>query len=361
MSTDVYKRLRNHYHQHPLGFPETESEVELRILERLFSEEEAEMALYLTPRLETAKALADRVRKDPEELGSLLERMAEKGQILALGEKGNRGYLLVPYIPGVWEFQVNRLDKEFAEKCEAYYAFQAEDMFSSATPPVRVVTVEKHVQGAVTVYPFEVASQIVREAKKIALADCICRKQNKLLGKGCNKPYEEMCINLSYAAEYYIERGLGKEVSVDDALKAIERGEEAGLVRTAWLNVQKGPMGLCQCCSCCCHALRAAYELEIPNAVAKSNFVPLIDMDICDGCEFCVDICPMDALSLDRDEKPVWNPDRCIGCGLCVSACSTGSITLERVAQDQVVVPPETYTKLMTVIAHEKGRPYFYK
>jgi len=45
MPKEVYKKLRSHLHKHPLGFPETESEVELKlkILERLFSEEEAEM------------------------------------------------------------------------------------------------------------------------------------------------------------------------------------------------------------------------------------------------------------------------------------------------------------------------------
>jgi electron transport complex protein RnfB len=86
MHAEVYKKLRGPYPKHPLGFPETESEVELKILTRLFSEEEAEMALHLTPRPETAKALAGRLGKDSAELGSLLERMADKGQILTLGQ-----------------------------------------------------------------------------------------------------------------------------------------------------------------------------------------------------------------------------------------------------------------------------------
>lgn len=361
MSTDVYKRLRNHYHRHPMGFPETKSKVELRILERLFSEEEAEMALCLTPKPETAKALAKRLDKASRELESLLERMAARGQVLTLGEKANRSYLLVPYVPGVWEFQVNSLDRELAEECEAYYALQAKDMYSSVTPPVRVVTVEKHIPVTLEVYPFEVASQIIQGSKKIALADCICRKQSKLLGKDCQKPHEAVCMYLSFLAEYFIERGLGKEISVDDALKAIEMGEQAGLVRTAWLNVQKGPTSLCQCCSCCCHALRAVYELERPNAVARSNFVPTIDSELCTGCESCVDICPMDSLTMDTNDRVVRNPARCIGCGLCVSVCAEGSITLERVAQEQAAVPPENYTKLMRDIAHEKGKTYFYK
>jgi NAD-dependent dihydropyrimidine dehydrogenase PreA subunit len=287
--------------------------------------------------------------------------MGNKGQILALGEKDTRTYLLVPYIPGVWEFQVNRMDKEFAEECEAYYPFQAKEMYRSATAPVRVIAVEKNIPRAFQIYPFEAASRIVKESKKIALADCICRKHNKLLAKGCQKPHEGMCIYLSPLAEFFIEHGWGKEASVDDALQALERGEEAGLVRTAWLNVQKNPTGLCQCCPCCCHALRAVYELKIPNALAKSNFVPVIDMEACTGCESCVDICPMDALLIDGNEKTSWNSTRCIGCGLCVSRCLTGAIRLERVSEGQTSIPPETYSKLMTAIAHEKGKTYFHR
>ncbi len=138
MHKEVYKNLRSHFHKHPLGFPETESEVELKILASLFSEEEAEMALHLTPRPATAKALAEKLGKETAELGSLLERMADKGQILTLGEKDKRSYLLVPYIPGVWEFQVNRMDKEFAEDCEAYYPCQAKEMYSSTIPEARL-------------------------------------------------------------------------------------------------------------------------------------------------------------------------------------------------------------------------------
>ncbi len=361
MHKEVYKELRSHLHKHPLGFPETESKIELNILGRLFSEEEAEMMLELTPKPEAAESISERLHKDTKELGALLEKMAEKGQILTLGGKHNRGYLLVPYVPGIWEFQVNRMEKEFAEHCESYYPSQAKEMFSSATRPLRVVAVEKNVPGGLKVFPFEVASQIVKDTKKIALADCICRKHNKLIGKGCQRPHEAVCIYLSPLAEYFIERGWGKEAGVDDALRAIERGEEAGLVRISWMNVQRGPTGLCQCCPCCCHGLRAVYGLNIPNAVAKSNFVPGIDLELCTGCEACVAACPMDALTLGKKNKVSWNQARCIGCGLCVSGCPTGSIKLERVSEEQVILPPETYGKLMSAIAHEKGKTDFYK
>ncbi len=246
-------------------------------------------------------------------------------------------------------------------KIAAYYPSQAKAMYSSVTSPLRVVAVEKNIPGGLQVFPFEVASQILKNAKKIALADCICRKHKKLIGKGCKRPHESVCMYLSPLAEYFIEQGWGKEASVDDAMRAIKMGEAAGLVRISWMNVQNGPTSLCQCCSCCCHGLRAVYGLKIPNAVAKSNFVPRIELELCTGCESCLSACPMSALTIGESNKAQWNPVRCIGCGLCVSACPTGSIKLQQVSGEETMIPLERYGKLMTAIAHETGRTQFYK
>ncbi|RTZ98565.1 MAG: 4Fe-4S ferredoxin, partial [Deltaproteobacteria bacterium] len=43
--TDIYEKLARHLDHLPAGFPATESGVELRILRRLFSEEEAGIAM----------------------------------------------------------------------------------------------------------------------------------------------------------------------------------------------------------------------------------------------------------------------------------------------------------------------------
>ncbi len=44
----IYKKLARHLDNLPGGFPPTDSGVELRILKRLFTEEEAELAIRLT-------------------------------------------------------------------------------------------------------------------------------------------------------------------------------------------------------------------------------------------------------------------------------------------------------------------------
>jgi hypothetical protein len=40
MQTEVYEKLRRHFHKHPLGFPATEEQVEIKILKWIFNEEE---------------------------------------------------------------------------------------------------------------------------------------------------------------------------------------------------------------------------------------------------------------------------------------------------------------------------------
>ncbi len=76
MTAKVYYDLREQLDQYSNGFPSTESGVEMRILEKLFSEEEAEMYLNLSLMLETPEAVAQRIGGDSGAVAALLERRA---------------------------------------------------------------------------------------------------------------------------------------------------------------------------------------------------------------------------------------------------------------------------------------------
>jgi ferredoxin len=52
-----------------------------------------------------------------------------------------------------------------------------------------------------------------------------------------------------------------------------------------------------------------------------------IDKKKCIGCGDCLDVCPVEALSLEN-EKAVVN-DECIDCGACVNTCPEGAISLD--------------------------------
>ena len=46
----------------------------------------------------------------------------------------------------------------------------------------------------------------------------------------------------------------------------------------------------------------------------------------CTGCGDCVDVCPVEALSIEND-KAVVN-DECIDCGVCIDECPSGALSL---------------------------------
>ena len=67
---DTFQQLARHLDNLPAGFPATESGVELRILKRLFTAEEAEIAVNLTLVPEPASAVAQQLGRDEAELAS---------------------------------------------------------------------------------------------------------------------------------------------------------------------------------------------------------------------------------------------------------------------------------------------------
>ena len=52
-----------------------------------------------------------------------------------------------------------------------------------------------------------------------------------------------------------------------------------------------------------------------------------VNADICTGCGICVDLCPLEAISLN-DDKAVIDEDTCTECSLCVDECPNDAISL---------------------------------
>ena len=113
MPAAVYRKLARHLDSLPCGYPVTESGVELKILERLFTPEEAELATHLTLLHEEARVVARRAGIDPSQAKKRLDEMARKGLIMdAVIEGQPPRYQAAQFAIGIWEFQVDRLDPE---------------------------------------------------------------------------------------------------------------------------------------------------------------------------------------------------------------------------------------------------------
>ena len=63
MSENIYRQLQQRLDLYSMGFPATESGIELKILKYLFSEDDAKMFLSLTHKL--AIDIIDRIKPEP--------------------------------------------------------------------------------------------------------------------------------------------------------------------------------------------------------------------------------------------------------------------------------------------------------
>jgi len=123
---DVYRRLQRHIDNMPIHFPATKTGVELRLLKRLFTPEEAEIALSLSVQPEPVEKIHKRLRGrySVQRLGEMLTNMVAKGAIIGArvssGGKSSIGYGKAPLIVGMFEFQVDHLTKELVEDVHAY-------------------------------------------------------------------------------------------------------------------------------------------------------------------------------------------------------------------------------------------------
>ncbi len=55
----------------------------------------------------------------------------------------------------------------------------------------------------------------------------------------------------------------------------------------------------------------------------------MIDKKVCIGCGTCVSICPVGAISFDKDGKAQIDKTICIGCGACQANCPVSAIDID--------------------------------
>jgi Na+-translocating ferredoxin:NAD+ oxidoreductase subunit B len=350
---DIYKKLAIHLDNTPSGFPETESGVELRILKQLFTKQEAELALSLVLILETAEAISQRAGKDPKGIESILIEMGKKGLIIHVNRNGENTFMLLHFVVGIWEYQVNRLTKELIKDFNEYVPYLIKNQYKNKTQQLRVVPVAKSVNTELNIMDYEQVENIIKSQSKILVAPCICRKEHTIMGKGCDN-VSEACLIFGSGAYIYESRGIGRTISQEEALKIVKDAEKQGLV--AQPSNAKKPINICLCCDCCCQILKNIRDFDAPAKIVSSNFQAFVDADECTGCFACREICPMNAIDTDEGEDiALVNIDRCIGCGLCVTVCEFDAMSLKDKKEIEKIEPPANIVETYMNIAKEKG------
>lgn len=336
---NIYRHLADHLDRLPGGFPKTDSGVEIKILEKLFTPEEASLAVHLTLLDEKPNVIAYRAGITEEQAKLLLEQMAARGLIFYTPEPdGSTSYMAAQFVVGIWEMQVGFLDKEIVELFDAYRPYLFHRELWKQVPQLRTIPVEESIDGDLRVMPHEKARELIRDKSDFVVTPCICRIEKGIEGTACSKPLET-CISFGSEAGYYSAGGFGRRATREEVMEILDLADKKGLVVQP--SNGKEITWICCCCGCCCGVLRTLKAFPNPGEYTASAFSLSVNSDLCDGCRICLKRCQMDALRI-TESGVIWNKNRCIGCGLCVTTCKTGALQLVRKPEsEQPVIPKD--------------------
>jgi Na+-translocating ferredoxin:NAD+ oxidoreductase RNF subunit RnfB len=343
MTENSYWKLAEYLNTMPLGFPRAASGVEMKILRKLFSPDEARIASKMTPAYESPGQIAERLGEKAEELGGLLERMLSKGLTDGRGPRGGREYRIMPFLSIHGDLPLSKIDKEYVELFEEYLSESFVESMGKAGPPyIRAFPAEHAIPADHSARDFERVSKMVAEATHYVITDCACCGKRKLVGKDCSRRAHR-CISLyneeDFRPDIRIEYREGRRATREEVLNLLQTAEEEGFIHTG-TNIQEGHSHICNCCPDCCPFLRMVRLDKSSCIIAPANYAAFIDPETCVACGVCAEErCPVNAIESTRETCMV-NPLRCLGCGACVLTCPSGALSLRPKEGDQLYVPP---------------------
>jgi NAD-dependent dihydropyrimidine dehydrogenase PreA subunit len=57
----------------------------------------------------------------------------------------------------------------------------------------------------------------------------------------------------------------------------------------------------------------------------------VVDKEKCEGCEECVEVCPVDVFEMEDEKSVPVNAEECLGCESCIEVCESEAITVTEV------------------------------
>ena len=354
-----YRSLQQHLDKQAVGFPSVKSGADIRLLQRLFTPEEARLALHLS-----CKPLPiDRVVKSAaadwaaERVGSLLESMLRKGAIGWKQKDGVDHWYVMPMVVGIYECQDGAPSPEFLKDADTYMrSLSFGKSFLSVKPSqMRTIPINRSVPVEHHVATYDQARELLRGARgPFVVLPCICRRSAAMKGRPCAKvTREETCLAFGDMAAMVLRRNHGRQIAREEVLAILEANQEDGLVLQP-ANARK-PEFICSCCGCCCGMLSIQKRLPHPSDFWSSSYFAVVTAEACTQCGTCVSRCQVNAVALSGPSgEAVVNPGRCIGCGLCVPTCPSEAVRLVR--KEEAKAPPEDEEALCDeIMANKKG------
>lgn len=337
----------------------------LLCLDIAVSPEETDFLLKMGENRYTYEQMLSLSKMPEDQFQPFFENMRHKGMINTLyGENDEKKFTLFPMIPSGWfddsylsDGEESAEKKEFAqcfdlavkklEKLNFFPIRPVFDFYSKKTmktvtsiaaisphqPGTKVIEVNETVEAAPSrVYPTQgVYDLIEKHEGSIGVKHCFCRQWRKFVDDECDfKLPSEICIAFGDRTKKYVETGVGREISKEEAYKIVQEAQQKGAVHTVYYmeeDLAKAESHVCNCCWDCCGAFRMYNTGAQPLLIKAFYYATPAEDAGCIGCAKCEDFCPVNAIHVS-DTKIIINGDKCIGCGQCRFQCPEEAIQL---------------------------------
>jgi electron transport complex protein RnfB len=347
MSDENYERLADALEALPGGFPRMPSGVELRLLEKAFTKEEAGLAGQMSRAYETVEELAARTGITEAGVKTLLQQLLPRALVRQQTVEGQERYRLGPFVVGWYEALMGgpmRNDIEFVRLFERYVQEGGGERIMSPRPGVLGVVPVRGSLKKELMQPYDDIDAHFARHERFGLTDCVCRLERNLLGSQCDRPVKRCgFVGLppeTPLSDYVLDR--------EQAVKLFTQLEEDGHVHTGFYGFISGAetpqfVGCCNCCGDCCGILRAITDFGLSEGPQRSNYRAVKNDENCLGCGQCLTRCQVKAIVEGEDDIPDIIREKCIGCGLCVTTCPAEAIELVPVSREEWFEVPSSF------------------
>lgn len=337
------------------------NETLIKLLRYFINEDELDfIAAYREQKSQTLDQLKESTGLSEGEIMKRVNDLSGRGVIFDQpNSKGVKVYRLLPLLNvGTFEYtfmgklemtQRNReiaalftelfksMDKTVQEKYDSLVPIFKKMPPIDRTVPVHVnsatgktIRINRAVDAHVDkILPTQRVEELINKYDEIALGHCFCRHYKDVSGKPCKVTKErETCFTFGKSAQYTTSHGFARMITKGEALAVLKKAEEDGLVHKAYhpnFDTTKDETSICNCCRCCCGNSVDNMIFPITNA---TNYLAVVDKDLCIGCGKCVDVCHTGSAYLNDDKKADRVKDTCIGCGVCAQFCPVDAISL---------------------------------